>query len=181
MKVAYIAHPIGGDVQGNLKLIMQIGRQINLEEPDTVPFAHYFFDCFCLEDDIPEERERGIRNDHALMRRGFIDEVRLYGDRISVGMRHEIALAVELGIPVVPMTEETRLAFAELNPSPTSKGKPHTGAKTGQTGANSPQPLTPLEVGRLIKKAHQRLCRNKGLGYAPTVSELQQEIDRMFP
>lgn len=108
MKIAYIAHPIGGDIKGNLKRIQAIGRQINLEEPEVVPFAPYFFDCHTLNDNIPAERERGIRNDIALMRRGFIDEVRLYGDRISSGMRSEVDLATELGISVVPMTEATK-------------------------------------------------------------------------
>ena len=113
MKVAYIAHPISGDIKGNLKRVEQIGRQINLEEPDVVPFAHYFFDCYALDDDIPEERERGIKNNIALMRKGFIDEVRLYGNRISSGMSHEIAMAIELGIEVAPMTEDTKREFAE--------------------------------------------------------------------
>ena len=113
MKIAYIAHPISGDIKGNLKRIELIGRQINLEEPEVVPFAHYFFDCYALDDDIPEERERGIKNDIALMRKGFIDEVRLYGDRISTGMSHEVDLAIELGIKVVAMTEATKLELAE--------------------------------------------------------------------
>lgn len=108
MKVAYIAHPISGDIGGNLKKIEAIGRQVNLQEPDVIPFAHYFFDCYALNDDIPEERARGIKNDIALMKKGFIDEVRLYGDRISLGMAHEIELAIELGIEVVPMTQETK-------------------------------------------------------------------------
>lgn len=113
MKIAYIAHPISGDIKGNLKRIEAIGRQINLEEPEVVPFAHYFFDCYALDDDIPEERERGIKNDIALMRKGFIDEVRLYGDRISTGMSHEVDLAIELGIEVKAMTEATKREFAE--------------------------------------------------------------------
>lgn len=113
MKVAYIAHPISGDINGNLKRIEAIGRQINLEEPEVVPFAHYFFDYYALDDDIPEERERGIKNDIALMRKGFIDEVRLYGNKISTGMSHEVNLALELGIVVKPMTEATIKEYQE--------------------------------------------------------------------
>lgn len=113
MKVAYIAHPISGDIEGNLKKIEVIGRQINLDEPEVVPFAHYFFDCYALDDDIPEERERGIKNDIALMRKGFIDEVRLYGTTISRGMTHEVNLALELGIEVKPMTEATIKEYKE--------------------------------------------------------------------
>lgn len=113
MKIAYIAHPISGDIEGNLRKIEDIGRRINLNEPEVVPFAHYFFDCYALDDNIPEERERGIKNDIALMRKGFIDEVRLYGNTISRGMAHEVDLALELGIEVVPMTEATKREFTE--------------------------------------------------------------------
>ena len=113
MKIVYIAHPISGDISENLKKIMIIGRQINLEEPSVVPFAPYFFDCYTLDDNIPEERERGIKNDIALLKKGFVDEMRLYGDKISKGMKHEIDLAIELNIEVVPMTEATKQEFAE--------------------------------------------------------------------
>ena len=111
MKIAYIAHPISGDIKGNLRKIETIGREINLNEPDVVPFAPYYFDCNTLNDDIEAERERGIKNDIALIERCFIDELRLYGDRISDGMRHEIKLFKKLNIPIVPMTSETRYDF----------------------------------------------------------------------
>ena len=114
MKVAYIAHPISGDIKGNLEKIRLIGRQINLEEPEVIPFAHYFFDCCSLDDDIPEERERGIKNDIALMKKGFVDEVRLYGNKISNGMLEEIKLAQFLKIEVRPMTPETTLGYLWL-------------------------------------------------------------------
>jgi hypothetical protein len=108
MKVAYIAHPISGDPQGNHEKIIRIVRSINILEPDVVPFAPYLVDCLALDDNVPEERERGIKNDIALFKKGFIDEVRLYGDRISTGMRHEIDLALKLGIEVRAMTPETK-------------------------------------------------------------------------
>ena len=111
MKVAYIAHPISGNIKDNLEKIAKIGREINLNEPDVIPFAHYFFDCYSLNDAIPEERARGIKNDVALFRKGFIDELRLYGDRISHGMAEEIKLAFELGINIIPMTAETKREF----------------------------------------------------------------------
>lgn len=109
MKVAYIAHPIAGDIKGNLQKVIQIGRQINLQEPDTIPFSQFFFD-----DTIPEERQRGIKNDTALLKKGFIDEVRLYGSQISKGMKLEIELAHELEIPVIPMTEGTKIHYEAI-------------------------------------------------------------------
>jgi hypothetical protein len=114
MKVVYIAHPISGDITANLAKIAKIGRQINLEEPNVIPFAHYFFDCYSLNDDISEERERGIKNDVALLKMGFIDEIRLYGDRISNGMKHEINIAHDLGIDIKPMTPETDYQYHQI-------------------------------------------------------------------
>ena len=100
MKIVYIAHPIYGDIKGNLEKIRLIVREINLNDPDIVPFAPYWLDCHALNDDVPEERERGIRNDEAFFMRRVIDELWLYGDRVSTGMRHEIAKALNCGIHV---------------------------------------------------------------------------------
>lgn len=108
MKIVYIAHPISGDVSGNLNKIIEIVRQINITRPDILPFAHYWVDCHALDDTIHEERARGIRNDVTLLKAGFINEVWLFGDRISSGMRHEIELAKKLGIKVVAKTSQTR-------------------------------------------------------------------------
>jgi hypothetical protein len=40
MKVAYIAHPIKGDVESNLAEIRDIVRNINLNQPDVVPWSN---------------------------------------------------------------------------------------------------------------------------------------------
>lgn len=61
-----------------------------------------------------EERERGIKNNLALLRIGFIHELRLYGDRISSGMEQEIKAAIELGISVRAMTRGTKVALDNL-------------------------------------------------------------------
>jgi hypothetical protein len=108
MRIAYIAHPISGDVAGNLEAIKKIVREINLSEPDVVPFVPYFSDCVSMDDTVLEERERGIRNDVAILNSGVVDDVRLYGHKFSEGMRHEVELAERLGIPVVVMSEAVR-------------------------------------------------------------------------
>lgn len=119
MKIVYIAHPISGDIEGNLKKILTIVREINITESDVLPFAHYWVDCHALDDTIPEERERGIKNDITLLKAGFINELWLYGDRISNGMKHEIDLARLLSIPIFPKTEETKLELHEYLPKVT--------------------------------------------------------------
>lgn len=103
MKIVYIAHPISGDIPGNLEKIRLIVREINLVCPDVVPFAPYWLDCHALDDTVPAERERGIRNDTELLRRGFIDELWVCG-RTSKGVAAEIAIAHELKIPVIYKT-----------------------------------------------------------------------------
>lgn len=107
MHIAYIAHPVSGDIQENLESIRKIVRHINLTEPDTVPFAHYWLDCHALNDDHPMERRKGIANDKEFFCRGFINSVRLYGFHVSPGMIEEVKLAIKYNIPVVPMTDET--------------------------------------------------------------------------
>lgn len=111
MKIAYIAHPVSGDIAGNIEKIKQIVRNINLTEPDTVPFVPYYSDLHALNDNVPEERKRGIENNTALFKAGVIDEIRLYGDFISAGMAQECLLAAENGITIKPMNNLTRRDF----------------------------------------------------------------------
>lgn len=114
MKIIYIAHPIGGDVAGNLEKIRLIVRELNLQNSQIVPFAPYWLDCHALDDTVLEERIRGIRNGEVWLKRRLVDEVWLYGERISNGMYGEILMAHHHDIPVVPMTEQTKQAYKEL-------------------------------------------------------------------
>lgn len=107
MRIIYIAHPISGDIQGNLNKVLDIVRELNLTEDEIVPFAPYWIDCHALDDNDPVQRQRGIDNDIALFKKGFIDEVWLYGDKISNGMRNEIELAASLGIKIRAMSTAT--------------------------------------------------------------------------
>jgi hypothetical protein len=104
VKIAYIAHPISGDIENNLAKIRAIVREINLNEPGVVPFVPYYADIVSMDDSIPEERERGIRNDTHILNSGLLDELRVYG-RISHGVAAEIAIAEKLNIPVVNFIE----------------------------------------------------------------------------
>jgi hypothetical protein len=111
MKVVYIAHPISGDIKGNLEKIRLIVRELNLTNPFIVPFAPYWLDCHALDDTNEYQRKRGMYNTGVLFKKGFIDEVWLYGDRISNGMAVEIELAGRYGIPVVSKSEGTEDHF----------------------------------------------------------------------
>lgn len=107
MKVVYIAHPIGGDVKNNLEKIKNIVRDINLTKKNVVPFAPYWLDCHALNDNVLKERKRGIKNNIVLLRRSFVDELWLFGDKISQGMIKEIEICRELNIKVAPKSPET--------------------------------------------------------------------------
>jgi len=103
MKIVYIAHCIGGDVAANLADLRRIVREINLTRPDVVPLVPYYADIVSLDDHSPEERERGIANDMAVIRSGIIQEMWLTGPKLSPGMRAERQLAADMRIPVVDM------------------------------------------------------------------------------
>lgn len=99
-KIVYIAHPIGGNVTENIASVLAIVRKLSIENK-VIPFAPYIVDVQTLDDDNPEERAIGFEHNKALFHSGIINEVWLYGGRISSGMKTEIDWANELGIKVV--------------------------------------------------------------------------------
>lgn len=103
MKIAYIAHAISGNIEANLADIRRIVRKINLEHPDIVPFVPYYSDVVSLDDNVEEERSRGIKNDFEIIDRGIPDEVWLTGTKVSFGMALERSSAEKKGIPVIDM------------------------------------------------------------------------------
>ena len=108
-KIVYIAHPIFGDQDNNIKKIIAIVRNINLNEPGVIPFAPYVPDVMALNDADPDERERGFFNSGHVLRAGMVNEMWLFGPTISPGMWAEIKLAEQLNIPVHPKSEGTAL------------------------------------------------------------------------
>lgn len=105
-RIAYLAHPVAGDIEGNIRSILSILREIRLnassrpEWQDIIPVAPYVVALQYLRDDEPGERLLGMEENSAYFESGFIDELILAGDTISKGMRAEVGLAHSLGIPV---------------------------------------------------------------------------------
>ena len=102
-KVVYIAHPIAGDVAANLAALLKIVRHINTSPKyaTVVPLVPYYADVLTLDDNVPEERAKGLANGQALIaREGIIDEVWMCGHTISPGMKQEAFAAFKRGIPV---------------------------------------------------------------------------------
>ncbi len=102
----YICHPIRGNKRKNIEKIISIVRKINLTMPSVIPLTNYIADCMALDDDAEEERLKGLYNDRKLLESGIVDELWVFGDRISEGMQLEIETAKKMGIPVRYLGEE---------------------------------------------------------------------------
>lgn len=111
-KTVFIGRPISGDVKGNSQKVLEICRDVHTK--DIIPVAPYLVSLEYLDDDVTEDRELGIEANHECFRRGYVDELWLFGEKISEGMKGEIALARELGIPIIPKTPGTKRDFESL-------------------------------------------------------------------
>lgn len=112
MKTVFIGHPIGGDIKGNAQKVLKICAEVHTK--DVIPVAPYLISLQYLNDEVIEDRELGMEANHECFRRRYVDELWLFGDRISSGMQKEVQLAKEMGIPVVPKTEGTRRDLEQL-------------------------------------------------------------------
>ncbi len=112
MKTVFVGHPIAGDIKGNMEKVLRICEQIHTQ--DVVPVAPYLVSLQYLNDDIVEDRQLGTEANHECFRRRYVDELWLYGDRISNGMKGEVLLALELNIPIVAKTEATQRDLEQL-------------------------------------------------------------------
>lgn len=106
-KIVYIAHPIGGDVKGNIEKVLKIYKELSIEN-EVIPFIPYIATLMSLDDDSEELRAIGFSHNKAIFQSGAIDEVWLYGDRISSGMQEEINWAYASMINVVSKSEGTK-------------------------------------------------------------------------
>jgi hypothetical protein len=106
MKTVFVAHPISGDVSQNLEKVLKICEDIHTK--DLVPVAPYLVSLQYLDDGVIEDRELGVEANLECFRRGYVDELWLFGDKISSGMKKEVLLARKFNIPVVAKSPETK-------------------------------------------------------------------------
>lgn len=100
-RIVYIAHPIFGDVKGNLEDIIRILKQINVEYPDVIAMVPYFTDCMVLDDRHLPDRIKGLNNCKQIIETGIFDELWLTGQRVSVGMNMELTAFREQNKPII--------------------------------------------------------------------------------
>jgi hypothetical protein len=112
VKTVFVAHPISGDIKGNIKKVLAICEEIHSEE--VIPVVPYLVSLQYLNDEVVEDRELGMAANHECFHRRYVDELWLFGDKISFGMEGEIRLAQELGIPIIPKTEEAKRDLASV-------------------------------------------------------------------
>ncbi|MEK7567551.1 MAG: DUF4406 domain-containing protein [Patescibacteria group bacterium] len=111
-KIVFIAHPIAGDIENNMKKSLQICEDVHTKE--IIPVAPYLVSLRYLNDNVIEDRELGKEANLECFHRRYLDELWLFGDKISSGMKEEILLARELGIPVIAKTEGTKIDLKNL-------------------------------------------------------------------
>ena len=95
MKKVYICAPLGGDVAENIECAKRYSEYAL--KCGAAPVTPHFY-ALCLDDSIPEEREMAIAAGLSLL--WFCDEVWVFGDQTTDGMRAEIKLAHNLNIKV---------------------------------------------------------------------------------
>ena len=94
MKMVYLASPLRGDYDKNIKNAVEYSRLVS--ECGLLPLApHIIFSQWC-NDTIPEQREQGLKLGLSLLEK--CDEMWVMGKKVSQGMQGEIDFAREHGI-----------------------------------------------------------------------------------
>jgi hypothetical protein len=71
-KRVFIAHPVSGDIRGNLKRVLAILKEVHTK--DTIPYFPSIVALQYLDDNNAAERELGMLANEEYFTRGFIDE-----------------------------------------------------------------------------------------------------------
>lgn len=96
MKLIFLASPLKGDMENNIKKAREYSKYI--VEQGHIPFApHLLFTQF-LDDTNPEERKIGISMGFKFME--FCDELWIFGDTISEGMKGDIEEFKKMNKPI---------------------------------------------------------------------------------
>lgn len=100
-KKVYICAPLGGDITGNLRKARKYTKYALLY--GAAPVASHFY-AECLNDNTPKERELGMSAGLSLL--WFCDEMWIFGNEITDGMKQEIQFCDSFNIPVRKIREK---------------------------------------------------------------------------
>ena len=95
MKKLYICSPLVGDVETNIEKAKQYARYVLL--CGMTPVVPHFY-ALCLDDNKPDERAIGMAAGMSLL--WFCDEIWVFGEKITEGMRNEINFCISLNIKI---------------------------------------------------------------------------------
>lgn len=101
--LVYICSPYAGDIEGNTERAKSYCRFAVMER-NVIAFAPHLFLPLYLSEDDPEERELALSMDLAFLSR--CDELWVFGDNITNGMRREIDKAKKLHMKIRYFTED---------------------------------------------------------------------------
>lgn len=101
MKKVYVCAPLGGNVESNLKKVRAYTEYAL--RCGTAPVVPHFY-ALCLDDNDPKDREIGLAAGLSLL--WFCDELWLFGDTVTEGMRAELQFCKNLNIRVRKITEK---------------------------------------------------------------------------
>lgn len=101
MKCVYICAPLGGNTEESLKKVRRYAEYAL--RCGTAPVVPHFY-AECLDDAKPAEREKGMSAGLALL--WLSDEMWIFGDTVTGGMRNEIQFCKNLNIRVRNVSDE---------------------------------------------------------------------------
>ncbi len=97
MKKIYVCSPYSGDTDLNIKNAIEYTRVVI--DSGNAPIAPHLYITRVLDDAIPRDRESGTKIGIELLL--VCDEIWVFGENISQGMRREIEVAEKEGIKIV--------------------------------------------------------------------------------
>ena len=101
MRKVYVCAPLGGNVESNLKKVRTYTEYaLRCGTASVVP--HFYAEC--LDDNNPKDREIGLAAGMSLL--WLCDEVWVFGDTVTEGMRAELKFCKNLNIRVRKITEK---------------------------------------------------------------------------
>ena len=101
MKKVYICAPLAGDVERNLERVKRYTRYALM--CGTAPVVPHFY-ALCLNDDNQKEREIGLAAGLGML--WFCDELWVFGQTVTEGMKQEIQFCKHLNIKIRYVSEK---------------------------------------------------------------------------
>ena len=109
MRKVYVCAPLGGDVESNLKKVRAYTEYAL--RCGTAPVVPHFY-AECLDDNDPKDREIGLAAGLSLL--WFCDELWLFGDTVTDGMKNELQFCKNLNIRIRKITNMPNICSAKF-------------------------------------------------------------------